>query len=152
MRNSELPLKIQSTNNFDGDRLQGWAWVAGTDNPADLCTKPRPVKDLHPGGFWQSGPKFLLLDESEWPIKFTYRTDRLEGELNLRKQCHIAVVNVAHPDLLERIVRRFSSWKKVCRLLAWILRLGCPSGPLEAEEIRRAKLLLIKHGQKDKFK
>ena len=141
--------EIQSTNNFAGDRLQGWAWVAGSVNPADWCTKPRPVKDLHPGGFWQNGPQFLLLEESEWPIKFSYRTDRLEGEMNLRKQCHIAVVNVAHPDLLGRIVHYFSSWTKMCRILAWILRLGCPSGPLEAEEIRRAKQLLIKYAQKD---
>ena len=141
--------EIQSTNNYVQDRLVGWAWVAGTDNPADWCTKPRPVKDLVPGGFWQTGPQFLMLDESEWPIKWTYRTDRLEGELVLGKQCHVAVVNVAHPDLIGRIVHRCSSWKKMCRVLAWILRLGAPSGPLKAEEVRRGKQLLIKYAQKE---
>ena len=143
--------EVQSdpTNIFVNGHCQGFAWIAGTDNPADWCTKPRSVNDLLPGGFWQGGSKFLLLKESEWPIKLTYRTDRLEGEINLRKQCHVAVVNVAHPDFLGRIVQHFSSWKKMYRVLAWILRLGCPSGPLEAEEIRRAKLLLIKYAQKD---
>ena len=143
--------EIQSdpTNIFVNGRCQGFAWIAGTENPADWCTKPRSVKDLHPGGFWQNGPEFLRLPESEWPVKLTYRTDRLEGEINIHKQCHTAVVNVASPDFLGRIVRRFSSWKKMCRVLAWILRLGCPSGPLEAEEIRRAKQLLIKYAQRD---
>ena len=51
--------EIQSSNNFVNERLSGWAWVAGTDNPADWCTKPHPVKDLTPGSFWQSGPPFL---------------------------------------------------------------------------------------------
>ena len=141
--------EIQSTNNYVEDRLQGWAWVAGIDNPADWCTKPRQVKDLHPGGFWQSGPQFLLLPEKEWPIKLTYRTDHLEGEIIISKQCHVAVLNIANPDLLGRIANRCSSWRKMIRVLAWIMRLGHPAGPLTAEEVRRAKQLLIKHTQKE---
>ena len=43
--------EIQSSNEFVNERLSGWAWVAGTDNPADWCTKPHPVKDLAPGSF-----------------------------------------------------------------------------------------------------
>ena len=139
--------EIQSSNTYADEKLVGWAWVAGTDNPADWCTKPRPVKDLIVDGFWQSGPKFLLLDESEWPIKLSYRTDRLEGEMVVGKQCHVAVVNVAHPDLLGRIAHRFSSFRKMCRILGWILRLGVPSGPLTAAEVRRGKQLLLKYSQ-----
>ena len=141
--------EIQSTNSYVEDKLVGWAWVSTTDNPADWCTKPRRVHDLAPGGFWQSGPQFLLQPESEWPIKLSYRTDRLEGELVIGKQCHVAVVNVAHPDLLGRIAHRCGSWKRMCRVLGWILRLGSPSGPLTAEEVRRAKQLLLMYAQKD---
>ena len=139
--------EIQSTNDYVEDRLVGFAWVAGTDNPADWCTKPRSVKDLAPGGFFHTGPPFILQNESEWPIKLSYRTDQLEGELAVGKQCHVAVFNVAHPDLIGRIVHRGSSWKKMCRVYGWILRLGVPSGPLTAEEVRRAKQLLIKYAQ-----
>ena len=136
--------EIQSSNKFVGDRVVGWAWVAGTDNPADWCTKPRQVKDLLPiDGFWQCGPEFLRLHEKEWPIKLTYRIDHLEGELVVSKQCHVAVVNVAHPDFLGRITHMFGSWRKMCRILAWILRLGVPSGPLTAKEVVRAKKLLL---------
>ena len=141
--------EIQSTNVFEDGKLLNWAWVSTKDNPADMCTKPRLLKDLFPGGFWQDGPNFLLLPESDWPIKLTYRTDRLEGELVVSKQCHVAVVNADHPDLLGRIVNRISSWKKMCRVLAWILRLGAPSGPLTAAEVRRAKQLLLLYAQRE---
>ena len=146
--------EIQSTNTFNEDRLKGWAWVAGKDNPADLCTKPRPIKDLEPGGFWQTGPQFLQREESEWPIKLTYRIDRLDGEIVIGKSCHMAVVNVAHPDLLGRIVNHCGSWKRMKRLLAWILRLVpilrmVPTGPLLAREVIRAKHLLLKFAQKN---
>ena len=142
--------EIQSSNNFVGDRLVGWAWVAGTDNPADWCTKPRQVKDLLPvNGFWSAGPEFLRLDESEWPIKYSYRMDRLEGEIIISKQCHVAIVNFAHPDFLGRIVHYFSSWKRMVRVLAWILRIGVSSAPLTSKDIVRAKNLLLKYAQKD---
>ena len=141
--------EIQSTNEFEDGRLKTFAWVGSKDNPADWCTKPRPVTDLEPGGFWQSGPQFLLLEESEWPIKLTYRTDKLEGEIVVGKSLHVSVVNVAHPDLLGRIAHRCGTWKKMKRVLAWILRLGSPSGPLLASEIRRAKHLLLSYAQKD---
>ena len=140
---------LNTTTNKTTTRLKNWAWVAGKDNPADMCTKPRPVQALKPGGDWQVGPEFLQLEVSEWPIKLTYCTDKLDGEIVIGKSCHVSVVNVAHPDLLGRIVNRCGSWKRMKRVLAWILRLGIPSGPLLAVELRRAKYLLLKFAQKD---
>ena len=63
--------EIQSTNVFEDGKLLNFASVSAKDNPADMCTKPHPLRDLFPGGSWQCGAKFLLLPESEWPIKFT---------------------------------------------------------------------------------
>ena len=144
--------EVHSSNKFVDGRLENFLWVAGVNNPADWCTKPRPVKDLKAvDGFWQSSPDFLKLPESEWPTKLTYRTDQLEGEISLSKQCHVAVVNCASPDLLGRIVHRSGTWKKMYRVLAWILRLGVPSGPLLASETKRAKTILLKYAQKDIF-
>ena len=73
----------------------------------------------------------------------------MEGEIVIGKSLHVSVVNVAHPDLLGRIVNRCGSWKRMKRVLAWILRLGAPSGPLLAVELRRAKHLLLMFAQKD---
>ena len=141
---------LNTTTNTTTMRLKNWAWIAGKENPADMCTKPRPVQDLKPGGDWQVGPQFLQLEVSEWPIKLTYRTDKLDGEIVIGKSCHVSVVNVAHPDLLGLIVNRCGSWKRSKRVLAWIMRLLAPSsGPLLAAELRRAKRLLLKYAQND---
>ena len=55
--------------------------MEGQDNPADWTTKPWPARDLGRGSFWQVGPSFLRKEVSDWPIKRTFRTDKLEGEL-----------------------------------------------------------------------
>ena len=90
----------------------------------------------------------MQLSEEDWPIKLSYRTDQLEGELVIGKQCHVAVVNIAHPDLLGRIANYCSSWRRMTCVLARIIHLGIPSGPLTAEYLRRARNLLIKFAQK----
>ena len=141
--------EIQSRNVFENGHLKGWAWVAGSDNPADLCTKPRQVKDLKPGSFWQKASGFLELEIAKWPIKYTFRTDRLDGEIVIGKSLHVSVVNVAHPDLLGRIVHRVGSWKKMIRILAWILRMGTPYAPPTAKQLQHAKQLLLKFAQKE---
>ena len=128
----------------------GWAWVSGEDNPADWCTKSRLVREIVPGGFWEKGPEFLKTDENSWPIKLSYKTDQLEGELQVRKRSHCAhIVQVDPPHVFDRLVNRLSCWKKMIRVLAWILRISKPvtSSTLGCEEIRRAKYLLIKYAQ-----
>ena len=60
----------------------------------------------------------------------------------------MAVVNIAHPDLLRRIADYCSSWRKMICVFARIIRLGISSGPLTAEYLRRARNLLIKFAQK----
>ena len=59
-------------------------WVPGELNPVDWCTKTRKAEELM-SYFWLRGPDFLLLDISEWPIKFTYKKEELEGELPIPK-------------------------------------------------------------------
>ena len=94
----------------------------------------------------------MRTDEAEWPIKFTFCTDKLEGELDNRRGviCNLAQAsdsgNVVS-DILNRAVQRNSSWNRLVRVVAWILRLGCPAGPLDYEEIMNAKLVILKDAQ-----
>ena len=76
--------EIQSSNEFSDGKLEGWAWVSGEINPADACTKPRSVEKIS-DGFWEDGPEFLRLPEEDWQIKFTYKTERLEGEVTIKE-------------------------------------------------------------------
>ena len=143
--------EIQSSNVFVDGRLVGWAWVAGEDNPSDYCTKPRTPKDMMAGGFWEGGPEFLLTEETTWPIKWTYRTYQLEGEV-LRKQVTCAYLYLAHPDFLARLLNRGSCLKRIIRVLAWMLRVPkrtVPSKALLSSDLKEAKMMLIQYAQTD---
>ena len=54
--------EIQTSNEFKEGKLAGWAWVPGSHNPADWCTKPRKVRDLAESNFFYEGPPFLQTD------------------------------------------------------------------------------------------
>ena len=141
--------EIQSSNQFAEGRLQGWAWVSGEQNPADWCTKPRPVEKVAHDKFWENGPDFLLQDEESWPIKLTYKTERLEGEVVINKK-HVFFTS-CFPDHVGRLIANASVWTRLVRAASWLLRLTTSGGKphsLSAKELSRAKLLLVKHAQK----
>ena len=143
--------EVQASNVVENGMLKGFAWVKGEDNPADWNTKPRSPSDLVSDGFWQNGPSFLLLDESMWPIKFTYKTGRLEGELKIRE--HKVFFQVSLPDILGRLLHRYSRWSRIVRVLCWMLRIVSggvrQDDPLSAVELQNSKQVLIKYAQKD---
>lgn len=147
---SSLPINLLTSGN-----LVGWAWVAGQDNPADWCTKPRSVDDIKKSSFWNDGPVFFNGDIASWPLKFSYKKDNFEGQLQVPRSVKCLHAQVNHSDFLGRLVHRSSSWTKSIRVLAWILRfvdswyfyLATPK-PLDAGELSRAKTILVKYAQK----
>ena len=77
-----------------GGDMSEWGWVSGENNIADLTTRPQPASALGPGTPWMSGPAFLYLPESEWPVKRNPRVSDREqspGE-KLREICSNACV------------------------------------------------------------
>ena len=99
-----------------------WAWISGELNPADWCMKSRPVEKIN-DSFWKHGPEFLQQEEETWSMKFTFKTDCLDGEIviNLKLAVYFQSTSI---DILGRLVDRSSQWKRLLRVLCWILRLG----------------------------
>ena len=68
-------------------------------------------------------------------------------------RCHFVVTAVT-TNIVNRLLVRGSSWTKIIRVLAWIIRL-CESrakvfsGPLTLEEVRASKMIIIKEAQKE---
>ena len=58
--------EIQAATNGN---MAEWAWVAGSENVADMATRPQTPAALTEDSIWQRGPDFLYLPESEWPVK-----------------------------------------------------------------------------------
>ena len=146
--------EIQSSNDFRDEKLVGWAWVSGLDNPADWCTKPRTVREVRDSRFWAEGPEFLKQAESSWPLRFTYKKDNFEGELKIPRSVKCLHVQVQHNDFLGRLVHRSSSWNRAVRTLAWILRFVDSHyirriGVLNTDELAKARTQLIKFSQRE---
>ena len=147
--------EIQLSNPFVDGKLLRWAWVSGALNPADWCTKPRSVEKVSHDSFWKDGPEFLREDESSWPIKFTFKTDQLEGEVTVVKKQN-AFFQSCSLDIIGHLIDRCSVWRRIIRVFSWILRLvtsktsgGDTSFVLSSTELQKAKVILLKYIQKD---
>ena len=49
-------------------------FTPGTENPADLCSKPKPARDYVNNAFWMSGPKYLEEPNEKWEKKYSLET------------------------------------------------------------------------------
>ena len=130
--------------------------MEGELNPADWVTKPRSVSELGPNSFWQRGPDFLTREFSEWPIKHDFRTDRLEGELQL-KGSHFVGLTISEPEMgFDKLLNKVSRVDKLypigACMLKWCRAKGNPKGiaissSYTSEEIKRAKKFWIRYVQ-----
>ena len=115
---------------LDSSTPDQWHHVSSEDNPADHCTRGLKARELTPDHIWFTGPKFLCLEEDQWPkqgseipllppendpelksSKFIMTTfDREDGpfdKLTIGKEIHIS---------------KHSTWRKLTRHTAWVMR------------------------------
>ena len=94
--------------------------VPGEKNPADDATRGLDLRDMSTESRWFQGPSFLHEGEESWPLDRTDRTDCTEeGKQELAKISLTFQSNRSFP-LLD--AERFSSWLKLLRVTAWIMR------------------------------
>lgn len=75
--------------------VEDWLWLPGDMNIADIMTRGANLKDLQ--GIWQSGPEFLKLPLSEWPVKSAGEVvaDARENISKMQRKTFSAVVTRA---------------------------------------------------------
>ena len=139
--------EIQAAGQTEHGLLKDSARIEGEDNPADWVTKPRKVQYLAKGGFWQCGPRFLMTEFKSWPIKLSFRTDKLEGELVPKEVMSSTLATVVQDDDLAGVLERCRSLEKCHRVLAYILKWKnlntLSKEPLTAEELELARIKWI---------
>ncbi|KAI5638994.1 pao retrotransposon peptidase domain-containing protein [Phthorimaea operculella] len=135
-------------NNTEGCE---WRHIAGNLNPADLPSRGCNAKTLVESKWWD-GPSWLKQKSKELP-KSTVEINTEEVDKERMKN---AVINVnldkedSEHDLLTRLTRYFSKFKKIVRLLAWILRFtnNCKKcerkGEITYDEYKAAEKKLMK--------
>ncbi|KAI5752980.1 hypothetical protein M8J77_022401 [Diaphorina citri] len=128
-----------------------WRHVPGIMNPADLPSRGSSVKKLIQLRWWE-GPAWLKDSPETWPqTEVNYDEEEVNRE---RKKTVVSSMIDTHTDVeKDWYYKRFSSYKKTVRTIAWMLRFKhntlCKDqrlqGELTAQEFKIAedKVLLL---------
>ncbi|XP_062712397.1 uncharacterized protein LOC134289829 [Aedes albopictus] len=132
--------------------VREWRWVPSKLNTADLATKWGNTPDFSSDSAWLSGPSFLNQPEALWPRQTTIITT-----------CEELRPNHTHTTISPLLdVSRFSSWIRLQRTVAFVLRFidnlrrkrsGSVSrvGILCQDELRQAEMTLWKVAQAEAY-
>ena len=122
------------------------------------------LADLATCQLWWTGPEFLCGEPDNWPKNKIDTPQKIDTEK--RKQCQHSMAKPKEtaqtkPEEKDRLdPDRYSSWKKMTRVYAWITRFldNCrrppdlrQQGPLTPDEITDAELHYIRKAQTESF-
>ena len=133
-------------------KAENWRHVPTDENAADLGTRGLTLLELSRKPIWFQGPEFLIT--GEWPAQPQTLTedDRVREE---KKAENVAVMAAAKTPIspIKELWTRHSSFYKVLRLVAWVLKVRFPTPDLYVtqEELNRALMYLLRDVQKEKY-
>ena len=136
-----------------------WNYVPTADNPADAGTRGLPAKSLFDSS-WLKGPKFLMTPD--WPFQPSEEIlkNKLKNydsnEINVDSVYQETTANTASvtPNVLTLEWQRYSSYEKLLRIVAFILRIlprfsgnrtktGAITDPVELESAEQKLFFLV---------
>ena len=133
--------------------VEDWHHVSGVDNPADIVSRGSSP-DVLDKEMWLQGPSFLRQYKSDWSVVESPITPLNPDDHELKKQVivHTCEGNVSHP--IDVLCDYYSSWYKLKKALAWILRIKCKllhrstsRDFLTVEEMRNAEHVVLRYVQ-----
>lgn len=159
--------KIQSAS----DPSQ-WRYVDTASNPADDGSRGLTADNMIDNQRWLKGPEFLWKDERHWPIPPVVikgpfpdvLPDTLQNDPDVKKV--IQSYAVAERNKVDEFLSRYSSWTRMKRGVAWLLRYrdylyARVKGRLDDDdfkdkrlslpEVQRAEREIIKYAQRQSF-
>jgi len=159
--------EIQAASNPDH-----WRYVPTKLNPADFASRGLSASKLIIEELWWSGPEFLRHDEDSWPqtnIQIQGLSAAASSEIrkSTRDHCQAAAATLFGHDcmqvtFLDRLKpSRYSSWSRLIRVHAWVLRFvnnchltsaNLNAGELFSDEIEESQLLVIRACQQEGFR
>lgn len=139
----------------DGSQQEQWKFVNSNLNPADDAS--RGIQSTR----WLNGPEFLYREESAWPQEPSVMLSVNEKDLEVK-----SVLSVCQPteeeNPIKRLLQYYSSWHKLKKAVAWMLRLKAYlikfvpsekrcSGDLKVGELNKSEKTIIQAIQEEAF-
>lgn len=100
-----------------------WRYVPTADNPADLASRGLRTELFLKSEAWISGPSFLIQPEEAWPVNPESLGELPSGDPEVKVSGAVVSMEQEENDAVTRLINRSSSWTRLTRVMAWILRL-----------------------------
>ena len=107
---------------LDQSTPQQWRYVDTTLNPADEASRGMTVDALLTSVRWTQGPPFLLQPEDEWPQRPSEMGEIPSDDPEVKRNEVFLTTSSNQVDPLKEMFERFSSWVRLKKITAWILR------------------------------
>lgn len=107
----------------DGSSPCKWSYIRFKQNPADDASRGLTADAILGSSRWLLGPEFLMKTEDHWP-KSTETLDKISDENpEIKKEAKAGgTFRNEDPEPIEEMMKQFSSWHKLKKFVAWILR------------------------------
>ena len=152
-----------------------WRYVKSEINSADDASRGLTVDTMIQNSRWLSGPEFLTKEEHLWlrdPSHHQMELSTDDPEVKRDVQTFIqTAVSQPTEDVITKLFHRFSSWDKLRKAFAWLLRFKIwfiqrhrrlsvnsslsmsqtPGENLSVSEVQVAKREIFRHVQKLSF-
>ena len=161
------------TTIHEGSRPDQWNYVDTDSNPADDASRGLSAEDIIHQSRWINGPPFLWEAEDRWPKRPEISVEIKEDDPEVKRERKtFSIASTVEADFLNRAVQSCSSWYKLKKLMAWILRYRSnllrecrrrkegtakvlvseiPS-PISVEEMHSAEIEVLKYVQRQCFR
>ena len=154
----------------DSSLVSQWKHVPTASNPADDASRGLTVKNSLKRDRWINGPIFLWKPEADWPVQPSFINCLSEDDPEVKRSKVMHSVTSNEPrHLLDELICRYSSWFKLKKVCAWLLRCkakflnlshafqtdevskNVESSVVTIEELEEAEKFIFAHLQKKHF-
>ena len=109
--------RVQQIREYSG--ITQWNYVSSKMNSADHASRGLSGSNSKHHDLWFNGPEFLWKSEFQWPKQITVDIDN-DPEIKTEIKVNALMMEV---ELLEKLETSISSWIKLVRIVAWILKM-----------------------------
>ncbi|XP_043956787.1 uncharacterized protein LOC122822295 [Gambusia affinis] len=107
----------------DNTKPSQWRYVNTSLNPADCASRGLTAEDFMKNEKWINGPAFLQSLEESWPEGHESKpVDQDDVELKKKLKVNLTLTTSA-PCPINQLIEYYSSWYKLKKAIAWMLRL-----------------------------
>lgn len=157
----------------EGSLPDEWRYINTKQNPADLASRGMSANDILQGKHWITAPEVLLAKNDSWTEKPMELSDEIPVDdpevkkITVRAVIHTRESCDNHVDSVERLLNYHSSWYKLKKSVAWILKIKkklflrtrrntqlenqAAETCLSAEDLQEAEVAILKFIQRKSF-